>query len=384
MFGLRWSSSSTPFAWGVARLCAAAFATVVISTCGDTPTGPDPRSPMVSSITPNVGSAFGGTAVVIRGLNFVAGATVSIGGRPAIDVTVQSSEVINAKSPVAAATGPANVVVTTGAGSGTLAQGFTYAPTQNAPPVITSIRAQGSRAKQPADFADLGESVTVSAQVSDSETPSEQLTYHWAATLGSFIGEGSTVSWRAPATAATPVAVTLTLRVVERYGANGSLQHEVSRLHTLALHDSPRELGDMARAFLIEFSQPQTNKDWRSVMRDFAFQAGVCPDPSLVEEERGQVVEHYTHFFMHHYAIGAASTTVNFGQFCPVRNRPGDACMAVPVSWDSTDTRNQTRSVTTGIDYLTGAYSSSGSRWWLCSSDLLGPAQAAGHSVYRR
>lgn len=369
---------------GAARLCAAAFAGVVIATCGDTPTGPDTRAPIVSSITPNAGSAFGGTDVVIRGLHFTTGAAVSIGGRPAIDVSVQSSDVISAKSPVAAAVGPANVVVTTGAGSGMLAEGFRYTPADNAPPVITSMTARGSRANQPADFADLGESLTVSAQVTDSETPLTQLSYQWSATLGTFIGQGPAVTWRAPATAATPVAVTLTLRVVELYGANGALQHEVSRLHTLSLHDSPREVGDMARRFLTEFSQPQTNQDWRSVMRDFDFQGRTCPDPRQVEEERLDVVKHYTNFVMHQYAIGAASVTVDFGQLCPVGNRPGDACVSVPVSWDSTDTRTNVRQTTTGVDYLSAAYSSSDARWWLCSSDFPGSAQAAGHSFYRR
>jgi hypothetical protein len=95
----------------------------------------------VSSITPNAGSALGGTEVVIRGLHFAMGATVSIGGRPATDVIVQSSEVVAAKSPVAAVPGPADVVVTTGAGSGALSQGFTYQLADNAPPVVESIAA---------------------------------------------------------------------------------------------------------------------------------------------------------------------------------------------------------------------------------------------------
>jgi hypothetical protein len=69
--------------------------------------------------------------------------------------------------------------------------------------------------------------------------------------------------------------VDLTLRVVEPYGVNGTLQHEVTRGHPLSLHDSPRELGDMARRFLTEFSQPQTNQDWRSVMRDFDLEGRV-------------------------------------------------------------------------------------------------------------
>lgn len=243
-------------------------------------------------------------------------------------------------------------------------------PPANARPVIASIVAQGSGAGQPANFANVGESVTVSATVTDSETPPEQLEYHWSATVGTFSGSGRSVTWQAPPTATTPLAVTLTLRVVERYGTGGALQHEVTGTRALALHDSVRELGEMTRRFLAEFSKPQTNQDWQDVMRDFS--AARCPDLRQVEAERDDVVRHYTNFVMHNYSIGPASVTVNFSTSCAFRNRPGDACVAVPVSWDSTDTRTNIRGQAVGIDHVAAAYSVADSRWWLCSSDFQG------------
>lgn len=62
----------------------------------------------------------------------------------------------------------------------------------------------------------------------------------------------------------------------------------------------------------------------------------------------------------------------NFSRSCAFRNRPGDACVAVPVSWDSTDTRTNTRGQVAGIDHVAAAYSVADSRWWLCSSDFQG------------
>src|SRR5690606_15636852 len=90
--------------------------------------------PTVSSVTPSQGPAGGGTPVVILGTNFVSVIDVSIGGQPATDVRRVSNTQIAVVTPVGLA-GPASVVVTTGSGSGELANGFTSLPT----PVIASI-----------------------------------------------------------------------------------------------------------------------------------------------------------------------------------------------------------------------------------------------------
>ena len=87
------------------------------------PTNP---APTVTSISPNSGSANGGTAVTIRGTGFLGGARVSFGGTAATAVKVVSSTSITAKTPAHAA-GAVNVVVTNTDGkSATLTNGFTY------------------------------------------------------------------------------------------------------------------------------------------------------------------------------------------------------------------------------------------------------------------
>ncbi|MGA9800313.1 MAG: IPT/TIG domain-containing protein, partial [Terriglobales bacterium] len=95
-------------------------------------------APTVSSITPNTGTASGGTAVTITGTGFLSGATVTLGGTPATGVTVVSGTSITATTP-ANGTGAVNVVVTnTDTQSGTLTNGYTYTAA-NPAPTVTSI-----------------------------------------------------------------------------------------------------------------------------------------------------------------------------------------------------------------------------------------------------
>src|SRR5438105_496302 len=100
--------------------------------------------PTVSAISPNSGTAAGGTAVTITGTNFLAGATVSLGGTAATGVTVVSSTSITATT-AAHAAGTVNVVVTnTDAQSGTLTNGYTYTGTNPAPTVSAITPNSGS------------------------------------------------------------------------------------------------------------------------------------------------------------------------------------------------------------------------------------------------
>jgi Metallo-peptidase family M12/IPT/TIG domain len=82
-------------------------------------------APTVSSISPNAGTILGGTPVTIAGTNFVAPATVTIGGAPATGVNVASGTTITATTPAHAA-GIVNVVVQTNGMSATLTNGYQY------------------------------------------------------------------------------------------------------------------------------------------------------------------------------------------------------------------------------------------------------------------
>jgi len=93
-------------------------------------------APTVTSVTPAVGPASGGTVVSIIGTNFTATSTVAFGGTPATNVTFKSATWITANSPVHAV-GTIHVTVTNAVGTSATssADQFTY----QAPPTVTAI-----------------------------------------------------------------------------------------------------------------------------------------------------------------------------------------------------------------------------------------------------
>lgn len=245
-------------------------------------------------------------------------------------------------------------------------------PPSNNPPVIESVVIQGTRAKEPQNFADAGETVLVTAAVYDNETPAERLTYEWSATAGTISGAGASVTWTAPPTVASPAEVTITLKVIERYGppsAPQSLEHDVSGTATLSLHDSVKEVGDMSRQFLLDFSDSNI-RDIPYIMRNFS--RARCPQPNEIDNETSDVTDNRVKFRILDFRIGAAAVTVNFGGNCPFRGKMGDACAIVPSYWDSIDLRDNARGAVDGRDIVAAAYAPQDSRWWLCASDYDG------------
>jgi plastocyanin len=129
------------------RLVAGVFLTTLAISCGggSSPAGPSPQNspgaaaPTLSSVSPGRGATGGGLGVTISGSNFVAGATVSIGGAAASGVTVGSATSITATTPPHAA-GAADIVVTNPDGqSGRLSGGFNYETPVSAPPAVASV-----------------------------------------------------------------------------------------------------------------------------------------------------------------------------------------------------------------------------------------------------
>jgi len=238
-------------------------------------------------------------------------------------------------------------------------------PPVNTAPVINSIAVQGTRTNEPPNFANVSETVAVTASVTDAETAVEQLQYNWTAPVGTFTGAGARVSWVAPASAETPAAVVLTLEIVERYGTN--LENRVTKTANVALHDIAKEVGDMARQFLLDFSDT-TIKDVSRIMQNFG-SAAVCPEPNEILSERNDVINHYTNYRMIESKVESATVTINFGGSCPYRGKRGDACAVVPVFWNSIDLRTNVRDSHSGNDIVAAAYSRNDARWFLCASD---------------
>jgi hypothetical protein len=94
-------------------------------------------TPTVTGVSPNSGSAAGGTVVTISGTNFISGAAVTFGSTAATSVSVANSTTITATTP-ANAIGAVTVTVTNAGGSGgSLANAFTYVA--GSAPTVTKV-----------------------------------------------------------------------------------------------------------------------------------------------------------------------------------------------------------------------------------------------------
>lgn len=100
--------------------------------------------PRIASVSPASGSTNGGTRVTVSGVNFEAGATVTIGGVPASGVTVKDTNTLTATTGPRASAGFVEVVVTNPTDlSGTLRDGFNYV--KAAAPTVSAIAPNSGR-----------------------------------------------------------------------------------------------------------------------------------------------------------------------------------------------------------------------------------------------
>ncbi|MEI6024038.1 MAG: IPT/TIG domain-containing protein [Phycisphaerales bacterium] len=113
-------------------------ANLVVTTLGGTVTKTGAftyaAAPTLTSVTPSAGPLAAGTTLTLTGTNFLAGATVKVGGVAATSVVVVSSTSITAVTPAGTA-GAKDVAVTTVGGVATKTTAFTYV----ALPTITTV-----------------------------------------------------------------------------------------------------------------------------------------------------------------------------------------------------------------------------------------------------
>jgi hypothetical protein len=252
-----------------------------------------------------------------------------IGGTAASLVAVQGSQGITASTPASSGAGAVDVVVTSGGRTAILTRGFTFvAPSgANQAPVIASISSIGSRTNQPNGFADVDETITLVATVTDLETPASALTYAWSGP-GAFSGSGATVSWRVPATVSpTPSSVAVVLTVTELFTEGGvSHTNTASRTVAVDVHDSQKEILDMGEDFLTLFSRSEVPSD--QVLHSFST---TCDDGSGRAAEKRDVDKNRREFiqdFSKSRVTRMPPVTFNFGARClnPKGPRRADAC----------------------------------------------------------
>jgi IPT/TIG domain len=333
------------------RLAGIVALAVLAATCSS-PTKPGPVIVdfVIQSVSPATGPASGGTEVTIRGTGFATGATISIGGRPATDVTVRAADVIAAKTPASTIAGPVDVVVSLNGQTKTLTGGFRYEPTApNSAPVIGSMTAQGRRVRQPAAYADYGETIQISVAVQDAESTPAQLVYQWRACDGTFVGSGPQVDWTAPIGGTLPSTCTIEVTITDG-------PHVAARSIVIRLHNSVVEVGALALEFLTEFADSTIPAV--TTVRNFS---DSCPGK---KDELDQVTENRITRFINSHIYGAQTVTVAFGGVC--RTKTSDACVIMPAEWNSTVKASGLIEIAKGTSYISGVYRDS--RWWLCDS----------------
>ena len=229
--------------------------------------------------------------------------------------------------------------------------------TVNTPPVVESIVASATRAEVETD-------VTLTATVRDAETPVAQLKYEWRADAGTFTGEGASVRWRAPKGATTPADHAVRLTVTETYGTpnavGGSQQNIVNATSpVIRLHDSPKELGDMALRFLGDFANSSVSPS--TCVREFS---DGCRGKS---DERSDIEFNREHFLITGSSLRLLNTRVASSGLA--------ADTTVACTFTSRLTKCEPGSVgcsvgsvgtVAGDCVLTSVYEQQ--RWWLCTS----------------
>jgi len=310
----------------------------------------------------------------VAGIDSATATTVTIGGVAATNVTVLSPTTIQAVTGAHVA-GAGDVVVTVGAQSATLTGGFTFvAPLVNTLPVIASLAIQGKRANEPANFADVGEEVVVTAVVRDAETPVDKLLFEWTADAGAFTGSGPSVRWQAPVSLVTPTQIKVTLKVTETLGTvlarglTSAATQSVTASSTIRVHDSLKEIRDLSVTFLEDFSHQTLSPT--QIVRNF------WSGCSGKEDELGDIEGNQRKYQITRYTLGTSpGAAIGFQGTCSFRAKKGDGCVWTPVEWHSvcksTDCGTIGKTETAiGTDQTTAVYRDS--RWWLCDSDFDG------------
>lgn len=138
------------------------------------------------------------------------------------------------------------------------------------------------------------------------------------------------------------------------------------------VHDSIKEVGDMATRFLQNFSQSTVPVS--VVMRDF------LPECYGTEDERQDVEDNREYYTITSWSVGEPTVTINFGGTCALRSRKGDACCTSEVRWDSVQKSSGDENSVTGIDQVAAVYRDR--RWWLCDSQFDGRPLSTARGFY--
>jgi hypothetical protein len=204
---------------------------------------------------------------------------------------------------------------------------------------------------------EVGDSVQLSATVSDPETPVQQLVFEWSANApGTFEGTGAQVRWRPGITLVSPVQVEVRLTVIERYSVpvgRSSEARENRTTSTVTVHanNSRDELANLALTFLRDFGNSSNSPEF--CVRNFTDR---CRGK---REELGDIRDDRQKWTIASYEVRVDRVDI-VGETAYIYA----PCTFVSLPRNPTTPRPPPSS---GICALTAVYEPY--RWWLCTSN---------------
>jgi hypothetical protein len=225
--------------------------------------------------------------------------------------------------------------------------------------VIESITVDAPR-------AEVGTDVRLTASVRDAETAVDQLIYEWAADAGTFSGQGASVTWRPAEDATTPADFVIRLTVREQYGtapAGGQRpEHRVTGTSSpIRVHNSPKELGDMALRFLGDFANSSVSPD--TCVREFS---DSCQEKEVerdqIEDNRRDYEILSSSLSLRNVNVSSDRMSANMRVACAFTSRVRACVSGTSVPNCSVGATERVA----GDCLLTGVYQQN--RWWLCES----------------
>jgi hypothetical protein len=188
------------------------------------------------------------------------------------------------------------------------------------------------------------------------------------------------VQWTAPTAVTVPQTVVLTLTVTERYqepdsaGLPVQREHVVQRSVLVKVHNTVKEVSDMAVDFLTLFSNSSLGPE--AVLHNFS---RTCDNGRGYSEEYGDIVYSRQNFvILSHTITPPTFFEYEFGadNACSrtTKSTPGDVCVEVPIRWTDRAIGSTTINSVNGVDFVTGVYEEN--QWRLCHSrfDLVNTA----------
>jgi hypothetical protein len=214
---------------------------------------------------------------------------------------------------------------------------------------------------------DAGQEVEITAVAEDAQTPAGQLLYEWAAQPagGSFMGQGSTVRWRAPTDGPVPGDYTIAVTVRDlALSATGTTS-------PIRVNDAEREMRQLVETFLVDFSDSSKTPEF--CVRNFT---DSCRGK---REELVDIQNNRRDFTILSEKHRIDEVDLNSGwPLCTAPTGP-QSCALVVSAVDWLSRYNPTGAIlrSRGDSVITGIYEDATRKWWLCDSRYFEPPSTA-------